>query len=134
MRVQSPLPVFPRAPVDRCQPTCTGRTIPSNPAMRTVTCVQFGTSTQEGAHSPAGANHLPPLLICINRVRASGCYTLRMHPDDHLPGQPAASTGRYVELNVFGTPTGNVTHAAEGQPLPVSPRGFTWRRIGSEEC
>ena len=29
MPVQSPLPAFPRAPDDRCQPTGTGRSIPS---------------------------------------------------------------------------------------------------------
>ena len=56
-----------------------------------------------------------------------------MDPDDHLPGQPATCMGCYEELNVFGTPTGEVTHATEGQPLPAAPRGFTWRRVRPKE-
>ena len=57
-----------------------------------------------------------------------------MQPADQLPGEPATRTGRYEERNIFGAPTGKVTHAAEGQPLPIAPRGFTWRRIPPEEC
>jgi hypothetical protein len=30
--------------------------------------------------------------------------------------------------------TSEVIHAAEGEPPPVVPRGFTWRRIMPEEC
>ena len=52
-----------------------------------------------------------------------------MQPDEHLPGQPANQTGHYEELNVFGSRTGKVTQATEGQPLPVAPRGFTWRHV-----
>jgi hypothetical protein len=46
----------------------------------------------------------------------------------------ATDTGHYEERNVFGTPTGKVTHAAEGQSLPAAPRGFTWRLVRPEEC
>jgi hypothetical protein len=55
-----------------------------------------------------------------------------MHPEEHLPGQPASDTRHYEERNVFGTPTGKVTHAAEGQSLPAAPRGFSWRLVRPE--
>ncbi len=48
---------------------------------------------------------------------------------DHKPGDPAPATGHYEELNVFGTPTGKVHHAREGEPLPRAPRNFSWRHI-----
>jgi len=58
-----------------------------------------------------------------------------MHrPEDHLPGEPATRAGRYEECNVFGTPTGNVTFAAEGERLPVAPVWFTRRRLQPTEC
>jgi len=40
----------------------------------------------------------------------------------------------YEELNVFGTPTGKVHHAQEGDQLPRAPRGFKWRRVRQEGC
>jgi hypothetical protein len=57
-------------------------------------------------------------------------------PEDieHLPGEGAAETGHYEELNVFGTPTGDKTHAQQGERLPVSPRGFTWRKTEHPSC
>jgi hypothetical protein len=57
-----------------------------------------------------------------------------MDHDDHLPGEPATRAGRYAECNVFRTPMGTVTCAAEGQALPPAPRGFTWRRVKAAEC
>lgn len=48
---------------------------------------------------------------------------------EHLPGERAPETGRYEELNVFGTPTDKTTHAVQGEHLPRAPVGFTWRRI-----
>src|SRR5579872_6730367 len=56
-------------------------------------------------------------------------YGFQMISDhDHLPGERAAETGRFEELNIFGTPTGKLTHADRGERLPVAPQGFTWRR------
>jgi len=52
--------------------------------------------------------------------------------DEHPPGARVPATGHYEELNVFGSPTGRIAHAAEGEELPASPRGFTWRRIRHE--
>src|SRR4051812_20837405 len=46
---------------------------------------------------------------------------------EHPPGALAPATGRYEELNVFGTRTGQVAHVVKGEKLPAAPRGFTWR-------
>jgi len=55
-------------------------------------------------------------------------------PVEHLPGEPASHSGPYELLNVFGSPTGVVvTHAKEGEPLPIAPRGFTWRHVPEED-
>jgi hypothetical protein len=48
---------------------------------------------------------------------------------EHEPGTHAPITGRYEELNVFGSPTGKVEHVQEGEQLPHAPRGFSWRHI-----
>jgi hypothetical protein len=47
---------------------------------------------------------------------------------EHKPGDRAPVTGPYEELNIFGTHTGTVYSAEQGEPLPAAPRGFTWRR------
>lgn len=52
---------------------------------------------------------------------------------EHKPGDPAPETGHHEELNVFGSHTGKVVHAIEGEPLPGAPRSFTWRRVVREE-
>ncbi len=57
-----------------------------------------------------------------------------MESSEHKPGDPAPASGRYEELNVFGTPTGRVHHAREGEPLPGAPRSFSWRHIKPEDC
>ena len=54
-------------------------------------------------------------------------------PVEHRPGEPASHSGPYELLNVFGAPTGVVTHAEEGERLPVAPRGFTWRHAPEED-
>jgi hypothetical protein len=46
---------------------------------------------------------------------------------EHAPGDPAPETGRYEEYDVPGYSTGRIVHVNEGDPLPVAPRGFTWR-------
>jgi hypothetical protein len=51
---------------------------------------------------------------------------------EHQPGSNAPATGRYEQLNVFGTPTGRLAHVREGEQLPSAPRGFTWRRAAEE--
>lgn len=57
-----------------------------------------------------------------------------METSEHLPGEPARLTGRYDELNVFGTHTGRTIEAEHGERLPVLPRGFTWRHVPVPEC
>jgi hypothetical protein len=56
----------------------------------------------------------------------------RMARREHQPGTTAPTTGRYEELNVFGTRTGRVEHVREGDQLPCAPRGFSWRQIEQE--
>jgi hypothetical protein len=56
-----------------------------------------------------------------------------MEPDEHLPSEPAQYTGRYDELNVFGTPTGLSIAANKGDALPSLPRGFMWRHVPALE-
>jgi hypothetical protein len=53
---------------------------------------------------------------------------------EQQPGTHAPVTGRYEELNIFGTRTGRIEHVREGERLPIGPRGFTWRQIGDEEA
>jgi hypothetical protein len=53
---------------------------------------------------------------------------------EHQPGTDASVTGLYEELNVFGSPTGKVEHAHEGEQLPHAPRGFSWREIEEAGC
>ena len=45
------------------------------------------------------------------------------------PGERAPITGAYEELNIFGTRTGRVHVAQEGDALPPCPRGFSWREV-----
>jgi hypothetical protein len=46
----------------------------------------------------------------------------------HLkPEEIAPTAGVYAELNVFGTPTGNMVDVCEGEPMPRAPVGFSWR-------
>jgi hypothetical protein len=56
-----------------------------------------------------------------------------MEPHEHQPGEPASRAGRYAELNVFGTPTGKVAYVGEGEELPSSPRGFSWRHMAPDD-
>ena len=49
------------------------------------------------------------------------------------PGEPAPATGRYVALNVFGTPTGTIIEVRAGEYLPNQPRGFTWLLLAETE-
>jgi hypothetical protein len=53
---------------------------------------------------------------------------------EHQPCSHAPATGRYEELNIFGTRTGRVEHVRAGDHLPRGPRGFTWRQIEEEGC
>ena len=57
-----------------------------------------------------------------------------MTVDDQKPGDPASSCGRYQELNVFGMATGKVALMIEGDELPASPRGFTWRLVSERSA
>jgi hypothetical protein len=53
---------------------------------------------------------------------------------EHQPGEQAAATGHYEELNIFGSPTGKTAHAEQGERLPIAPHGFTWRRVQRDGC
>ncbi len=46
----------------------------------------------------------------------------RFEPDDIV-----LRGGVYEELNIFGSPTYRTVMIREGERLPTSPRGFTWR-------
>jgi hypothetical protein len=48
-------------------------------------------------------------------------------PAERHPGHLAPTTGVYTAHNVFGTRTDIKVLVREGEPLPVLPRGFTWR-------
>ena len=52
-----------------------------------------------------------------------------MASDEDLPGGRAPTSGLYEELNVFGTPTGTTVFVSEGDGLPGTPRGFSWRPL-----
>jgi hypothetical protein len=57
-----------------------------------------------------------------------------MSASDHRsPGDLAPKDGHYEELNVFGSPTGRVVPADEGDVLPQAPRGFTWRHADRKD-
>ena len=44
--------------------------------------------------------------------------------------QRQSSTATAYELcNVFGTPTGRRIMLAEGEPLPATPNGWSWRPL-----
>ena len=49
---------------------------------------------------------------------------------EYPPGTPAPAGGIYEQCNVFGSSTGVRIRLANGQKLPASPRGFTWRVQG----
>jgi hypothetical protein len=52
----------------------------------------------------------------------------------HLePGELAPASGTYQEHNVFGSPTGRQVDIDEGEPLPRSPRGFTWLPVARSD-
>ena len=53
---------------------------------------------------------------------------------EHQPGTRASITGRFEELNIFGSPTRKVEHVQEGERFPRAPRGFSWRHIEGEVC
>ena len=45
---------------------------------------------------------------------------------EYSPGHPAPASGVFSEVNIFGTPTGEVVHVEVGAPLPAAPIGFRW--------
>jgi hypothetical protein len=47
----------------------------------------------------------------------------------YQPGETARCSGQYQELNIFGAPTGRIALMAEGEKLPTSPRGSSWRPL-----
>jgi hypothetical protein len=54
--------------------------------------------------------------------------------EEHQPGTRASITGRFEELNIFGSPTGKIEHVREGERLPPAPQGLSWRHIEGNAC
>ena len=52
-----------------------------------------------------------------------------MDVSEHQPGDLAPVAGAYEELNIFGSPTGSAAILQQGERIPLSPRGFTWRLL-----
>jgi hypothetical protein len=48
---------------------------------------------------------------------------------EYPAGTPVPAGGIYQQCNVFGSTTGVSIALANGQKLPASPRGFTWRLL-----
>jgi len=46
---------------------------------------------------------------------------------EHPAGAIAPTSGYYRLLNVLGTPTDYSVHVKRGEPLPIAPRGNSWR-------
>ena len=68
-------------------------------------------------------------------ISPPGMSSKRMSDDqEHRPGDCTPVTGRYEELNVFGTPTGKIEHVREGERLPHAPQGFSWRQMEENTC
>jgi hypothetical protein len=71
--------------------------------------------------------------ICIVTeppYKAHVVFDMAVSMDTELqPGERAPITGAYEELNIFGTRTGRVHVAQEGDALPPCPRGFSWREV-----
>jgi hypothetical protein len=57
-----------------------------------------------------------------------------MAHSEAYPGEPAPGSGPYEELNVFGTPTGKTIFVLEGEELPSTPRGFSWRSLADRSA
>jgi len=75
----------------------------------------------------------------LARLRAGGTEAvvwpdvISGRPRCSRPGDPAPRAGRYRQLNVFGSPTGEVVEAAQGDRLPLAPRSFTWELVQATE-
>jgi hypothetical protein len=52
-----------------------------------------------------------------------------LRQSEHAPTDDVPTSGRYELLNVFGTATGEVLYASEGERLPAAPRSYTWRLV-----
>ena len=50
----------------------------------------------------------------------------------HPPGQHAAVSGTYEQMNVFGSPTGIRVSVTHGQPFPTAPIGHSWAAVKSD--
>jgi hypothetical protein len=64
---------------------------------------------------------------------ASVAEGVAWHPMPNIapldPGAPAPETGWYEDMTVFGSPTGQRVYVSQGDPLPLRPRAFTWRKV-----
>ena len=59
-----------------------------------------------------------------------GCtVSARVPMAEYPPGARAPLSGVYELRNVLGSPTGERTAVARGDPLPAAPRGFTWQLL-----
>ena len=92
---------------------------------------------------PRLSNHTVQLLLDrateAETMAASACLATRFRalatrraavsdaPVVKQPGDLASLSGRYDELNIFGSKTGATAHVEQGAPFPAAPRGFTWQ-------
>jgi hypothetical protein len=56
-----------------------------------------------------------------------------LRQSEHAPTDDVPTSGRYELLNVFGTATGEVLYASQGERLPAAPRSYTWRLVAIDE-
>lgn len=52
---------------------------------------------------------------------------------EFAPGAQAPVAGAYEQRNVLGTATGVRVIMAQGESLPLAPRGFTWALVEASE-
>jgi hypothetical protein len=54
-------------------------------------------------------------------------------PFEQCPGDLAATTGIYHQVNVAGSLTGKTIHLKQGERLPAAPIGFRWQAPSASE-
>ena len=57
-----------------------------------------------------------------------------MTGQEFLPGMQVPVAGTYEQRNVLGTTTGVRVIMAQGDALPLAPRGFTWVLVETNDC
>jgi hypothetical protein len=99
-----------------------------------VTCERCGQERMFADAADRVARGVIGAIDIDQPIRSGSVLCDGMEPHENRPGEPAFRAGCYVELNVFGSPTGNATQVQEGEELPGAPRGFTWRFVVPACC